>query len=74
MTISGLTAKLLSKKGKTAEIEIDNQTIAVSREFIPEDVKDGENLQLYFSSLSSAKMKDKELAQAILDQILNGGK
>lgn len=72
MTINGLSCKLIEKKGKKAEIEIEGQKIIISSEYLPASVKSGENLQLCFYSEHSAKMKEKELARAILDEILNG--
>lgn len=72
MTINGISCKLIEKKGKRAEIEIDGQKIFIPSENLPAQVKSGENLQLYFSSEHSAKMKEKELARAILEEILNG--
>lgn len=74
MSINSLSCKLIEKKGKKAEVEVDGQKIIVPAENLPADVKDGENLELYFSNEKSAKMKEKELAQAILEEILNGGK
>lgn len=72
MTIQSITCKLIEKKGKRAEIEIEGQKIIISSEYLPLAVKNGENLQLCFSSEHSAKMKEKELARAILEEILNG--
>ncbi len=71
---NNLSCKLIEKKGKRADIEIEGQKIAVPSENLPADVKTGENFGLYFSSQKSANIKEKELAKAILEEILNGGK
>ena len=74
MTINSLSAKLIEKKGEKAEIEIEGQKINVSSDYLPASTKNGENLELCFSNPDSAKMKEKELARAILEEILNGDK
>lgn len=74
MTINSISCKLIEKKGKSAEIEIDGQKITVPTENLPSGVKVGENFELCFVSHESAQMKENVLARAILEEILNGGK
>lgn len=71
MTINGLDCKLIEKRGKKAEIEIEGQRILVPTDYLPLSVSVGENLQLCFLSEKDAKIKEKELAKAILEEILN---
>ena len=72
MTINGLTAKLLEKKGKKAEIEIEGQKVVVSAELLPHSLSPGNSFRLYFLSEKESVDHQKELAQNILEEILNG--
>jgi hypothetical protein len=74
MTIQGTTCKLIEKKGKKAEIEIDGQRLLIGLDNLPEDCQENDQFHLYFLNPSAAKIKEKELARAILEQILNGEK
>lgn len=72
MTINGLLCKLLAKKGKKAEIEIEGQKIAISVEHLPCNISPGNSFRLYFLSEKESVDHQKELAQKILEEILNG--
>jgi len=72
MTINGLSCKLIDKKGKKAEIEIEGQIVNVSSEYLPQSLKIGEEIKVHFLSVNQEKLHEKELAQAILAEILNG--
>jgi hypothetical protein len=72
MTINGLKAKLVEKKGKIAQIEIEGQKIEVAAEFLPPNVGIGGELRLYFSSADEGTISEKKLAKSILEEILNG--
>ena len=72
MTIKGLSAKLIAKNAKKAEIEIEGQKLSVPEEFIPVDLKMGDSLKLYFLDSKSGSLQEKKLAEAILGEILNG--
>ena len=72
MAINSITCKLIEKKGKRAEVEIDGQKIFIGSENLSANIKNGDNLELCFSDAETAKMKEKELAKAILEEILNG--
>ena len=72
MTINGLICKLIERKGKKAEVEIEDQRIVLSSQNLPASVKDGENLKLYFFASEEAKIKERGLAKSILEEILNG--
>lgn len=72
MLINGLSCKLISRKGHQAEIEIEGQKIVIPSEYLPSSISDGENCQLYFTSEEEGKTKEKKLARAILEEILNG--
>ncbi|MGA2667100.1 MAG: hypothetical protein ABSE91_03405 [Patescibacteria group bacterium] len=72
MTIHGIECKVISRQGKSAEVEIEGQKITVPAEFIPESVKAGRELKLYFLDSDEAAGQEKKLAKSILEQILNG--
>jgi hypothetical protein len=77
MTIKGLEAKLVSRKGKTAEIEIEgpegvNQKIIVPAEYLPASTEVGANVNLYLTNSHEGTLQEKKLATAILEEILNG--
>ncbi|MEK7142584.1 MAG: hypothetical protein AAB785_00045 [Patescibacteria group bacterium] len=72
MTIKGLSAKLIAKNGKRAEIEIEGQKILIPEEFIPASLKIGENLKLFLLDSESGIIQEKKLAKMILEEILNG--
>ena len=72
MTIKGLEAKLMAKKGKTAEIEIEGQKIAIPTEYLPASIEVGGNINLYLTNSQEGTLQEKKLAKAILEEILNG--
>ena len=71
MTIKGLEAKVLAKKGKITDIEIEGQTLTVPTDSLPK-VEVGENIVLHFLVASESSSHEKKLAKAILEEILNG--
>lgn len=72
MTIKGLEAKIIAKKGKMAEIEIEGQKIAVPSEYLPLSAEIGSSLNLYLMNSQEGTVQEKKLAKEILDEILNG--
>lgn len=72
MHINGLQCKLIKKAGKKAEIEIDGQNVTISSEFLPLNTSVGQSFCIYLLNEKDAKMKEKDLAEAILEEILNG--
>ena len=72
MTIKGLEAKILAKKGKIVEIEFEGQKISVPREYLPAESEEGDFVSFHFLSSSKASMQEKQLAKSILEEILNG--
>lgn len=72
MTINSLSCKLIDKKGKKAEIEIEGQMVNISSDYLPRSLEIGEEIKLHFLSVNQEKLHEKELAQAILEEILNG--
>jgi len=72
MTIKGLTCKVLAKKGKIAEIEIEGQKIKIPSEHLPASVEVGNGFQIYLLDESSGRIQEKNLAKLILEEILNG--
>lgn len=63
-----LVCRLLKKDGLKAEIDIDGQTLTLSSKYLPKDCAINDQFQLYFLSNSV----DKDIAQSILEEILNG--
>lgn len=72
MTINGLTCKILAKKGKKAEIEIEGQKIIVLAEYLPAAIGVGEEIRLQFLPGTESQIQEKKLAKLILEEILNG--
>ena len=77
MTIKGLEAKLVGRKGKIAEIEIEgpagaSQKVSVPAEILPANSEVGQTLNLYFMNSQEGTLQEKKLAKAILEEILNG--
>ena len=77
MTIKGLEAKLVARKGKMAEIEIEgpngvNQKITVPSEYLPLSAEIGSSLNLYLMNSQEGTLQEKKLAKEILSEILNG--
>ncbi len=70
MTIH-LPCKLISKKGKKTEIEIEGQKIEISSEYLPKNIE-GDTLQICFLLDDEAKNKETNIAKQILEEILNG--
>lgn len=72
MTINGLPCKLLEKKGKKAEVEVEGQILVIPANFLPSGIKNNEVFFVHFSDEKTAKAQEKKIAQAILEEILNG--
>lgn len=72
MTIKGLEAKVLAKKGKITEIEVEGQKIDVPQDVLPANFAVGDTINLYFTSSREGILQEKKLAKAILEEILNG--
>jgi len=72
MTIKGLEAKIIAKKGKIAEIEIEGQKITVPVEYLPASTEVGGNINLYLANSQEGILQEKKLAKEILEEILNG--
>lgn len=77
MTIKGLEVKIIAKKGKLAEIEIEgpegaSQKITIPAEILPANFEVGQTLNLYFMSSQEGTLQEKKLAKEILSEILNG--
>lgn len=72
MNINGLGAKIVAKKGKMTEIEIEGQKINVPQDFLPANIAPGEEISLYFTSAGDGILQEKKLAKVILEEILNG--
>jgi len=67
-----LSCKLIAKRGKKAEIEIEGQNLTIPIDSLPASIDEGEIIELYFSTVKDAKMKEETLARLILEEILNG--
>lgn len=72
MTINGLEAKIIAKKGKMTEIEIGGQKINISQDFLPANIAVGEEVNFYIANSGDGVLQEKKLAKAILEEILNG--
>lgn len=72
MTIHPLACKILAKKGKKAEIEIEGQAVLISSEFVPAKARTGDSVSLRFTLQGEAELSEKQTAKMILDEILNG--
>ena len=72
MTTNGLICKVLEKEGKRVKIEVEGQSLEVPVEMLPKDIKEGEELKIFFLSSSQASLQEKKLAKLILEEILNG--
>lgn len=72
MTIKGLGAKLVGRKGKIAEIEIEGQKVSIPAEILPAHSEVGQTLNLYLMNSQEGTLQEKKLAKEILSEILNG--
>lgn len=72
MTIKGLEVKLVGRKGKVTEIEIEGQKITVPSEYLPASAEIGSYLNLYLMNSQEGTLQEKKLAKSILEEILNG--
>jgi hypothetical protein len=50
MNIHGLICKILERKGKKVELEIEGQKVAISTEYLPAGCESGSSLRLYILS------------------------
>lgn len=67
-----MEAKVIAKKGKLVEIEIEGQKITIPQDFLPAELEVGKPLSLYFTNSQEGILQEKKLAKAILEEILNG--
>ena len=72
MTTNGLICKVLEKEGKRVKIEVEGQSLEVPVEMLPKDIKEGEELKIFFLSSDQASLQEKKIAKLILEEILNG--
>jgi len=72
MTIQNIPCKLIEKRGKESEIEIEGQKLVVPSEYLPTSVLVGEEVYFCFLNAKDAKVKEEDLAKLILNEILNG--
>lgn len=72
MFTTGIPCKLIEKRGKQSEIEIEEQRLVINSHYLPDSVKPGETFQLCFLSDKEGKIKEANLAKLILEEILNG--
>jgi hypothetical protein len=72
MIIQNIPCKLIERRGKKTEIELDGQRIVVSSDYFPSDAVCGENFYLCFLHAKEATIKEENLAKLILEEILNG--
>lgn len=68
----GLDCKIVEKKGKKTEIEIEGQKVVIPSVFLPASCRSQDQIKLYFLEEEAAKLQQKELAKLILEEILNG--
>ncbi len=69
---SGLICKIISIRGKKVEVEIEGQKVLLSSVFMPKKISEGQEIKLYPYNLEDLSSKEKQLAKAILEEILNG--
>ena len=72
MTTQNIPCKLIEKRGKKTEIELEGQKIEISSEYLPANVSCGETVYLCFLCVKEATIKEENLAKLILEEILNG--
>jgi hypothetical protein len=72
MIVQNIPCKLIEKRGKKTEIELEGQRIMLSSDYLPSDAVLGETFYLCFSSAKEATIKEENLAKLILEEILNG--
>ncbi len=72
MTIQSIPVKLIERKGKRVELEIEGQKLDLPSEYLPDSIQAGEIAQLCFLTAKDAKIKEDNLAKLILEEILNG--
>lgn len=69
---NSLSCKLIAKKGKQAQIEIEGQCILVPSDCLPTNLIENQEFNLCFLSDREAKTKEENMAKLILEEILNG--
>lgn len=66
-----LRVKVLQMKGETATLALpDKQVFEVNRKYLPQDVKENDVLYLDLVSKSQLGLSKKEIAKAVLEEIL----
>ena len=62
---NGIICKIVSISGKRVVLEVDGQSLDVAKEKLPSNIKEGEEVKIFF-------FEEKNLAKDILEEILNG--
>jgi len=63
--------RIIEKRGEKFIVEIENQIINLPESYFPGNFKVGQELKIYFWD-GEGKIMDKNMAKAILEEILNG--
>lgn len=66
-----LLCKIIEKKGDKVLVEIEGQTLTLKVKYFTDDLHLGEQFQIYFWDTKN-KFNNNDLAQVILEEILNG--
>lgn len=70
---SPLTATIDGRSGRTITLRLsDNQELTVPAHVLPREIKAGEKIYLAFLTEREAQASQLELAQSLLEEILNG--
>ncbi len=67
-----INCKILEKKGKKVEVEIEGQKVIVPQDIIPNTLSKDKTLKIIFLNSSESVITEKILAKTILEEILNG--
>lgn len=67
-----LTCKIVAVKGEMVEIQIEGQTITLSKKFFSEVLSEKDQFQLFLFNPKCPNLNEKQLAKSILEEILNG--
>lgn len=70
--MNSLKCKVIDKKEKRVEIEIEGQKVLVPLDCLPDSAQVGTVLQVYFLESETGLITEKKLAKTILEEILNG--
>ncbi len=70
--MNNLKCKVVDKKDKRVEIEIEGQKVLVSLDCLPSSADIGKTFKIYFLDPEETEITEKKLAKTILEEILNG--